>query len=75
MSTMLPTGHETEFRQHPYIPLEIVKFSGADPDVSDVARPVGAFKELHNMRFEQKGTPTTRTGYRRFLITDIAIYY
>jgi hypothetical protein len=68
MSTPLKTGEESVYRQHPYTPVEIVEFSGANPDTSDIARAPGAFKEMHNMRFEQPGTPTTRTGYRKFTL-------
>lgn len=71
MSTPLKTGEESVYRSHPYIPIEIAEFSGANPDQSDASRPVGAFKELHNMRFETPGSPVTRTGYRKYTFVGL----
>lgn len=71
MSTMLDTGHETEFRQHPYLEMKLTRFEGVFADVSDAGNVRGLMKEMHNWRFEQPDTPVTRTGYRRFPIADL----
>ncbi len=73
MSTPLKTGEESVYRSHPYPAMEIAEFSGANPDASDASRPVGAFKELHNMRFETPGSPTTRTGFRKYIYGGLPI--